>query len=1086
MTYPQLAAQVARRSLQRQWQPEISVWVLLAFTVLALFVSVATASPPLLNTQSPAVLQKEEELLDCTEHEAIPFYTAEQQANTLAFLAEFPYAIPALSNTWMCHNFCKWNGVHCSEEGVEVSLHSRLIGRLPEVPAAVDPDHIMVTSIVLKGRGDGIESTLPESWLHLTKLTTLQLNLENKPPVSTSLKIQNVAYKMQPMNTAASSVNTKACFLPRNVVNVSITRNSISGRLPPRFPLCNPKMQYLYLQYNPDIYGPIPKEWGKWTSLQILNIKGTRVCGCAPPEWGNFNPPVTLLAEDLVTHPEICNTSCPDISTSSSSAPSSSSSSAPSSSSSALECDGPIPFYSESQQVNTRSFLEAFKDTIEDLQPLWTCTNFCVWPYVLCTPAGVAVEITGTEFFGHVPEVSPDVDTAEVVVTKLDFSHSMWVEGDYPASWASLHSLEHVSFAYTAMSGTLPSEWGDMDALRYLDLSFTWTNGMFPQSWSRLAKLEVLNLMHLTIPDHPPDSWSHMTALRELNLASTRASGTLPASWSSLKNLEILSLSNNTMFGSLPEQWGSLKQLATLMLHENYLSGSIPEIYNDMTALTRASLENNRFCGCLPSVWAAQQGVSMTITAQKEVLASDCATANTCDPEAVSSSSSAPSSSSSAPSSSSSAPSSSSSSAPSSSSSAPSSSSSSAPSSSSSAPSSSSSSAPSSSSSAPSSSSSAPSSSSSAPSSSSSSAPSSSSSAPSSSSSPAPSSSSSAPSSSSSSAPSSSSSAPSSSSSPAPSSSSSAPSSSSSSAPSSSSSAPSSSSSPAPSSSSSAPSSSSSPAPSSSSSALSSSSSPAPSSSSSAPSSSSSPAPSSSSSAPSSSSSSAPSSSSSAPSSSSSPAPSSSSSALSSSSSSAPSSSSSAPSSSSSSAPSSSSSAPSSSSSAPSSSSSAPSSSSSSAPSSSSSAPTTTEEPTPDPVLPSSASSSVDRTFYDALYFYCPNVEEAGVETIQAHKEEICCNAWDGADYSVTCGDEIRGFSNAIVTCSGAIGSRGYFSCCSRVGRDGTATFLGERCEDKPVDGVDSHEALAPWWNPRTSGGGLLVTLLAVIVVCVL
>ncbi|CAM43272.1 putative proteophosphoglycan ppg3 [Leishmania braziliensis MHOM/BR/75/M2904] len=864
MTYPQLAAQVARRSLQRQWQPEISVWVLLAFTVLALFVSVATASPPLLNTQSPAVLQKEEELLDCTEHEAIPFYTAEQQANTLAFLAEFPYAIPALSNTWMCHNFCKWNGVHCSEEGVEVSLHSRrLIGRLPEVPAAVDPDHIMVTSIVLKGRGDGIESTLPESWLHLTKLTTLQLNLENKPPVSTSLKIQNVAYKMQPMNTAASSVNTKACFLPRNVVNVSITRNSISGRLPPRFPLCNPKMQYLYLQYNPDIYGPIPKEWGKWTSLQILNIKGTRVCGCAPPEWGNFNPPVTLLAEDLVTHPEICNTSCPDISTSSSSAPSSSSSSAPSSSSSALECDGPIPFYSESQQVNTRSFLEAFKDTIEDLQPLWTCTNFCVWPYVLCTPAGVAVEITGTEFFGHVPEVSPDVDTAEVVVTKLDFSHSMWVEGDYPASWASLHSLEHVSFAYTAMSGTLPSEWGDMDALRYLDLSFTWTNGMFPQSWSRLAKLEVLNLMHLTIPDHPPDSWSHMTALRELNLASTRASGTLPASWSSLKNLEILSLSNNTMFGSLPEQWGSLKQLATLMLHENYLSGSIPEIYNDMTALTRASLENNRFCGCLPSVWAAQQGVSMTITAQKEVLASDCATANTCDPEAVSSSSSAPSSSSSsAPSSSSSAPSSSSSSAPSSSSSAPSSSSSSAPSSSSSAPSSSSSSAPSSSSSAPSSS--------------------------------------------------------------------------------------------------------------------------------------------------------------------------------------------------------------------------------SSAPSSSSSAPTTTEEPTPDPVLPSSASSSVDRTFYDALYFYCPNVEEAGVETIQAHKEEICCNAWDGADYSVTCGDEIRGFSNAIVTCSGAIGSRGYFSCCSRVGRDGTATFLGERCEDKPVDGVDSHEALAPWWNPRTSGGGLLLTLLAVIVVCVL
>ncbi|TPP46482.1 hypothetical protein CGC20_0700 [Leishmania donovani] len=474
MTLQHLLAQGARRTPKRQWHPAVPGLMIVAVTVLASFVSGATAAPPPIMGGKPAVLI--EKVVDCTGRDTIPFYTVEQQANTLAFLAEFPYTIAALSKTWVCRNFCEWDGVHCSAEGVEVRLDSRqLVGRLPEVPTAVDVEQVMVTRFAVEGEGDGIKSQLPKSWRKLEQLKSLELSLDYRSSASKSSEVQNTVRTVRTMTGTASRTELDRCFIPRNAENVSLYSNRMSGTLPPNLPICNPKMKYLYLHNNTGLEGTIPKEWGSWTSLQIINIELTNLCGCPPKEWATFNP-------------------------------------------------------------------SAFKYTITDLQPLWTCTNFCVWEYVHCTPAGVAVEITGTEFFGSVPEVPADVNPSEVVVSKLDFSHSGWVEGEYPSSWALLTSLQNVSFAYTSMWGTLPSHWSSMSALKYLDLSFTWTDGKFPESWSRLANLEVLRLVRLTIPDRLPASWSSMSALRELDLDSTSASGTLPPSWGALKNLEKLSL----------------------------------------------------------------------------------------------------------------------------------------------------------------------------------------------------------------------------------------------------------------------------------------------------------------------------------------------------------------------------------------------------------------------------------------------------------------------------------------------------------------------------------------------------------------
>ncbi|CBZ37961.1 proteophosphoglycan ppg3, putative, partial [Leishmania donovani] len=392
MTLQHLLAQRARRTPKRQWHPAVPGLMIVAVTVLGSFVSGATAAPPPIMGGKPAVLI--EKVVDCTGRDTIPFYTVEQQANTSAFLAEFPYTIAALSKTWVCRNFCEWDGVHCSAEGVEVRLDSRqLVGRLPEVPTAVDVEQVMVTRFAVEGEGDGIKSQLPKSWRKLEQLKSLELSLDYRSSASKSSEVQNTVRTVRTMTDTASRTELDRCFIPRNAENVSLYSNRMSGTLPPNLPICNPKMKYLYLHNNTGLEGTIPKEWGSWTSLQIINIELTNLCGCPPKEWATFNPSVIVLAEDRITNPDLCKVSCKD----------SSSSSSPE-----LECDGPIPFYTPTQQAHTRNFLEAFKYTITDLQPLWTCTNFCVWEYVHCTPAGVAVEITGTEFFGSVPEVPAD------------------------------------------------------------------------------------------------------------------------------------------------------------------------------------------------------------------------------------------------------------------------------------------------------------------------------------------------------------------------------------------------------------------------------------------------------------------------------------------------------------------------------------------------------------------------------------------------------------------------------------------------------------------------------------------------------
>ncbi|KAG5467170.1 hypothetical protein CUR178_00811 [Leishmania enriettii] len=785
MTHQRPPAHAAHGAPQREYERAAPALMLIVLLLVGFLSGAAAASSPTTGN-SPALLTKE--LIHSAGHVAISFYTAAQQANTLRFLSEFRYTIPSLSNTWVGHNFCDWNGVRCSSAGVEVRLDPRrLVGRLPEVPTVVDAAQVMMTSFAVSNEGDGIEDGLPESWMYLDQLTSLEIRLDFNLHALKSRKPQDMVFSMSTRATKASVTKPKGCVLPRNAVNVSLAYNRITGPLPPNFPLCNPRMKYLYLQNNTGLSGSIPNEWGNWTSLRVINLQLTKVCGCPPKEWAIFDPPVQIEAEDKVTDPELCKVSC---------------------SGSGDDCYAPVPYYSTAQQVHTRTFLDAFKDSIPMLRELWVCPNFCAWPYVQCTRAGLALEMAGAPIVGSLPPLPLDVDVREVVVNKVDMSEIQDIAGQLPPSWGSLVSMQHMAVPGTLIFGSLPPEWSRMTNLKYLDAGGAMITGELPSSWSDLKNLEVLRVNEAMLTGTLPHSWGGMTSLKELNLGWNTIDADLPASWSDLRGLQSVQLHHNYLSGTLPPSWSVLLQMHTFRVDKNQLIGMIPESYSNWTLLTHARLENNHLCGCLPSKWVEHNGLSMKVTADPPVMAPDCATENACKETT-----SPPLSSSSAPSSSSS--------------------------------------------------------------------------------------------------------------------------------------------------------------------------------------------------------------------------------------------------------------------------SSTPSSSSSSSSSNGGGTTTSTPVPTGDPVEPSSSSSSsassIDNSFYYRLSLYCPNAEVVGEEVIEAHKEEICCRSWTGSDYNTSCGESIVGFSNAIVTCSGALGSRGYFSCCSRVAADGTGEFLGTRCRE------NSAAAPAGLWMAGTKGIGVLWVLTTVI-----
>ncbi|KPA85912.1 putative proteophosphoglycan ppg3 [Leptomonas pyrrhocoris] len=330
-------------------------------------------------------------------------------------------------------------------------------------------------------------------------------------------------------------------------------------------------------------------------------------------------------------------------------------------------CSATIPFYTASQQENTRKFLDAFKESIPALKRLWTCDNFCDRAYVTCSWNGVEVNIEDIIVDGSLPEVPTSAAGSEVVVTAIKVhGNGSNLAGTLPSTWGILENLMELQLAGTGLSGTLPESWGEADTAnpenpfisiqrnaapllpakkKVRNLSYNNLTGPLPVAWAQHNIFDILLLNNNHFSGPLPTEWAGLTRLEGLNLSTNDLSGSLPASWSALTTMQQLSISNNEIGGTLPPEWSAMNKMLTLELNSNKIIGTIPPSWaTSMTKVDVITVEDNNLCGCVPEPW--KNSTSTSVNADPPLWTPDCATANPCEGSS-SSSSSAPSSSSS-------------------------------------------------------------------------------------------------------------------------------------------------------------------------------------------------------------------------------------------------------------------------------------------------------------------------------------------------------------------------------------------------------------------------------------------------------
>ncbi|KPA85915.1 proteophosphoglycan ppg4 [Leptomonas pyrrhocoris] len=314
--------------------------------------------------------------LFCNSHSTIPYYTATQQSNTLAFLEALKEALPPLTSRWQCGNFCAWDGVHCNEDGVEIVLDSStLYGSLPQIPPNVDSDEVVLTSLELYGESQTLSGPMPWSWMVIPSLVSLKLRGVGLSGTSPSvLPYTERTAQMRPVGRALgapTSFLSTTSKPPRSskLVVVDLSNNNIHGPLPDLYSIVFPLAYAFYLQNNSFtgtlplswnklthlgilrlnhnfITGTIPAGWASMKNISVMDLEHNDLCGCVPQEIQALEHDTSRfkllqLTTDTFMRTHQCNTThaCIPISSSSSSAPSSSSSSAskskPSASSSA-------------------------------------------------------------------------------------------------------------------------------------------------------------------------------------------------------------------------------------------------------------------------------------------------------------------------------------------------------------------------------------------------------------------------------------------------------------------------------------------------------------------------------------------------------------------------------------------------------------------------------------------------------------------------------------------------------------------------------------------------------------------------------
>ncbi|CAJ2633769.1 unnamed protein product [Trifolium pratense] len=398
------------------------------------------------------------------------------------------------------------------------------------------------------------QGEVPPQISHLSKLTSLHLSgndqLSWKESTLKSL-VQNatVLEELYLDETDMSSINLNFMDLIFNqsssLVTLSLQATRLKGNLKNNN-LCLPSIQKLYMSYNLNLEGQLPK-LSCSASLSILDLSSCRFQGSIPLSFSNLTHLTSLSLSQNRLNSSITY--------------------------SLLNLQHLIHL-----DLSYNSLSSQLPDMFGGMTKLQE------------------IYLTSNNFEGQIP--SSLFNLTQLV--RLDCSYNK-LEGPIPNKTVVFQNLTYLSLSHNLLNGSVPSWCFALTPLKYLDLSYNQFIGNISAISS--YSLETLSLCGNMLQGNISESIFNLANLTLLCLSSNNLSGVVNFQhFSKLQNLDSLSLSHNSQLSLNFESNVNynFSQLTELDLSSLSLT-RFPKLSGKLSSLEYLDLSNNKINGSVPN-----------------------------------------------------------------------------------------------------------------------------------------------------------------------------------------------------------------------------------------------------------------------------------------------------------------------------------------------------------------------------------------------------------------------------------------------------------------------------------------------------
>ncbi|KAJ8555506.1 hypothetical protein K7X08_013002 [Anisodus acutangulus] len=333
-------------------------------------------------------------------------------------------------------------------------------------------------------------------------------------------------------------------LLLKNLTNVYLYRNRLSGRIPESFNLS--KLIELDISMN-NLSATIPESFGEMKELEILNLFSNELYGEIPESIAK----IPSLKEFKVFRNKL---------------------------------NGSLPV-----EFGLHSKLEAFEVSLNSFTgnlPEHLCAGGTLF--------GVVAYVNNLS--GEIPKSLGSCSTLRTIqLYKNHFS------GEIPSGVWTLVNMTSLLLSDNSFSGELPGKVASN--FTRLEISNNKFSGEIPVGISSWASLVVLLASNNSFSGKITVELTSLSRLTQLELDGNSFSGELPADIKSWKSLAMLDFARNKLSGKIPAAIGLVPDLVALDLSQNQLSGPIPPQLG-VKRITSLNLSSNQLTGKIPDAFA--------------------------------------------------------------------------------------------------------------------------------------------------------------------------------------------------------------------------------------------------------------------------------------------------------------------------------------------------------------------------------------------------------------------------------------------------------------------------------------------------